>query len=96
MANLNTNITICEVDISLAMLLTRDTDGEQHGNGHLEMRPLGGVVTRPNSAGTLTSGEKRATNNENHISTHGRKIQRDEAPKAKKNLAPPTTAILAD
>ena len=28
--------------------------------------------------------------------THGRKKQRDEAPKAKKKLAPPTTAILAD
>ena len=48
------------------MLLTRDADGEQHGNGHLEMRPLGGVVSRPNGAGTLTSGEKRATDDENH------------------------------
>ena len=32
---------------------------------------------------------------EGTLFTHGRKIQRDEAPKAKKNLAPPTTAILA-
>ena len=28
--------------------------------------------------------------------TNGRKIQRDESPKAKKNLASPTTAISAD
>ena len=30
---------------------------------------------------------------DDRLITHGRKIQRDEAPKAKKNLAPPTTAI---
>ena len=29
-------------------------------------------------------------------STHGRKIEGDEAPKSEKKLAPPSTAILAD